>query len=403
MKIFGKGKIKVPKLKKAEDYGYENRGNRGKKTESKSGKDDENKTEDKIKNNEEKLSSDELSQKSRLNRKKKKKSKKSRSKKENDKGKKLKKKKNNKVNNILFGLLFIIGLLILLYPRISDYYYRIDQNNEIEEYEEKVDKLDEEDIKEQLEQARRFNEALYSGTGQKFSDPFSKETANVLEGYDVSQYPKLFKSKEVIGYLKIPKLGQKLSIKNGASEAILRDGVGYLPNTSLPVGGKNTHTVLTAHRGLPQAKLFREIDKLKKGDKFYVYVLNQKLAYEVDNIKIVLPSETEELRIYEGKDYATLLSCHPYTINSHRILVRGHRVPYIEDDERLADELDKEPINFRVILLIFFILIIIVSIIIKLKRDKIIKRTPLKDEEDLIKNQIDELKIKKKKKFKKKK
>lgn len=293
--------------------------------------------------------------------------------------KKIKKKKSNKKNNIIFGIIFIIGLLILIYPMISEIYYSIDQNDTITKYEKDVQSMPKENIEEQLRQAYAFNEKLFGGSSAKvFTDPFSDESISAIKEYSTDTYPELFKSKKVIGYIKIPAINQKLAIKNGVGEDVLQECAGYLPNTSLPVGGINTHTVITAHRGLPRFKLFREIDKLKKGDKFYLYVLDQKLAYEVEQTKIVLPSDTKELSIIEGHDYATLLSCHPYTINSHRILVRGKRVPYVEDDDRATKNVKEFPIDIKILLGILFIIIVILSIIIKNRRDKRIKRKRLK-------------------------
>lgn len=300
------------------------------------------------------------------------------------KSKKKIKKKNQKRDNIIFGFVFIIGLLILLYPKISDYYYTVDNNKEIDKYIKKVEETPKEEIEEQLKQAHEFNERLYAGISETdFIDPFEQGKKQFLESLKSGNYPKFFKEKEIIGYIKIPAIQKKLAIRNGVTEEILSQGVGYLPNTSLPVGGNNTHTFLTAHRGLPEMELFRHIDKLKKGDKFYIYSLNQKLAYEVDDMKIILPNQIDEIKIVPGKDYATLLTCHPYTINSHRLLVRGHRVPYLEDDDKKAGDLDKSPINIKIILILLFLFIVILSIILKRKKDKIIARKPLKTDENI--------------------
>lgn len=233
--------------------------------------------------------------------------------------------------NFFIALIFVIGLGVFLFPTVSDLYNNRVHYREIEEYDEKVNNMKQAEIDEQIELARQFNRKLLGGEAV-LADPFSEESSREIGNTKASEYPKMLNTEEAIGHLKIPKIDVNIPIYNGVSDDILGKGVGYLRNTSLPVGGAGSHTVITGHRGLPTAKMFRHLDKLKAGDKFYIRVLAQTLAYQVDQVKIVLPTETSDLKIAPESDYATLITCEPYGINSHRLLVRGHRVAYTEAD-----------------------------------------------------------------------
>ena len=196
---------------------------------------------------------------------------------------------------------------------------RMTQSAVISGYQRRVDSLTDKEIEKMKADAQKYNESLY---GAVLSDPFSGGKS--LD----TRYVKLLNVGEVIGYLEIPKISVYLPIYHGTSEEILQKGIGHLKNTSLPIGGENTHAVLSGHRGLPSATLFTDLDQLAKGDRFYIHVLNEVLAYEVDQVKVVEPENTSDLTIRQGKDYVTLVTCTPYGINTQRLLVRGRRVSY---------------------------------------------------------------------------
>lgn len=217
-------------------------------------------------------------------------------------------------------LVFIVGFLLMMYPMISNYYYRNEANQQITEFQDQAKKLEDGEILRRMELARAYNQTL---DPSKLGDPYTEK-----EKEGVAAYAKMLEVAEKIGFVEIPKIDVDLPIYAGTSMEVLDKGCGHLEGTSLPVGGPSTHTVLTAHRGLPKAKMFRELDKLKEGDVFYVHNIQTVLAYKVDRILTVEPSNFDPILVEEGKDYATLLTCTPYMINSHRLLVRGHRIPY---------------------------------------------------------------------------
>ena len=219
-------------------------------------------------------------------------------------------------------VLFVIGLLIAIYPVISNYYYTVENNNQIKDFEEAVQKLPDEEVNERMDLAKAYNETL---DPSRLADPYTER-----EKKGVENYARMIEVREKIGYIDIPKINQKIPVYAGTSEDVLQHACGHLEGTSLPIGGVDTHAVITAHRGLPQVKLFRELDKLEIGDEFYYTNVRETLAYQVDQILVVEPWDFEPVLVVEGKDLMTLLTCTPYMINSHRLLVRGHRVPYIE-------------------------------------------------------------------------
>lgn len=237
-----------------------------------------------------------------------------------------------------FDIIRIIGLLIafsvLLYPTISNYLYEKNSSKVISLYDEEMAKLDEEKRNALLEEAKAFNKKLSGDTD--FLDPFLRENKKMDETY--SSILNISDS-GMMGYIKIPKLEIKLPIYHGTQEKVLQSGIGHLEGTSFPVGGENTHCVLTGHRGLPSKILFTNLDKLQMGDIFYINVLGENLAYEVNQILTVFPEETESLRIVEGKDYVTLVTCTPYGINTHRLLVRGTRISY---EDAVKRDINKE-------------------------------------------------------------
>ncbi len=231
------------------------------------------------------------------------------------------KKKENKDRwiNILLIIVFIVGLGILLYPSVSDWWNRRVSTQAIASYNKSLDNLTEEDYSAYFNAAEKYNEAIRElGSNAAISSPQSVE-ADYWETLDIT-------GTGIMGYVVIDKINVQLPVYHGTEESVLQIGAGHLQGTSLPIGGEGTHSVLSAHRGLPSAKMFTNLDELEEGDTFTVNVLNEVLTYEVDKISIILPEQIENLYIEDGKDYCTLMTCTPYGINTHRMLVRGVRV-----------------------------------------------------------------------------
>ena len=235
-----------------------------------------------------------------------------------------------KLINFVFLLLFLTGFAILTYPTIADQWNTFRQSRLISDYQEVVSQMEEEDFEEVWAAARGYNQTFEQNS--ILSDAFGIDEAEHIED---TEYWKVLNvaGDGGMGYLTIPKINIRLAIYHGTSEEVLQTGVGHLNGTRLPVGGESNHTVLSAHRGLPSAKLFTDIDQLEPGDLFYLHILNEDLAYEVDRILPMVDKDDydaleEALKIEEGKDQVTLFTCTPYGVNSHRLLVRGHRVPY---------------------------------------------------------------------------
>lgn len=222
-----------------------------------------------------------------------------------------------KLPTIILFLVFAVGLALLLYPTVSDYWNSLHQTQAITTYSEETAALNAEQQKALIKAAKKYNKKLYkSGTHWKLTDDELEEYNSILD----------MSSNGIMGYINIPKIGVTLPIYHGTGEATLQKGAGHLEGSSIPVGGKNTHAVLSSHRGLVSAKLFTDLDQLEKGDTFTITVLNKTLTYEVDQILIVLPTELDALTIEKGEDLCTLVTCTPYGVNTHRLLVRGHRV-----------------------------------------------------------------------------
>lgn len=226
---------------------------------------------------------------------------------------------------IIFILMFSIGILIMLYPVISSYVNSVNYNDIIDEYALATNDYSEDKNIELFEKANNYNQQLDSySIIDIFSDPNRKVSEEYLNTLNID-------GKGLMGYIYIPKIDVRIPIYHGTSSEVLEKGVGHLEGSSFPIGGISTHAILSAHRGLPSAKLFTDLDQLQIGDEFYIYILDRTLAYEVDQILVVEPSETEALQLQEGKDYVTLVTCTPYAINTHRLLVRGTQVEYIEE------------------------------------------------------------------------
>lgn len=246
-----------------------------------------------------------------------------------------------KIPGILFGLLFLIGFGILVYPTVADQWNTYRQSRLISSYENTIEEMEPEDFTAEWEKARSFNGTLTQNS--IYGDVFGGEDQKLEE----TEYWQVLNvgGDGVMGYLSIPKINIKLSIYHGTSDQVLQTGVGHLNGTKLPIGGESTHSVLAAHRGLPSARLFTDIDQLKKGDKFYIHVLDETLAYQVDQILDMVDKDDTEtlekaLQIEEGKDQVTLFTCTPYGVNSHRLLVRGTRVPYEGEEEVSSTPVD---------------------------------------------------------------
>ena len=226
------------------------------------------------------------------------------------------------------GILVLAGLIIAAYPFISNYLYERRQQDIITSYETQQ-KTDTE-TNEELENVKEYNKSL-AAANVTVTDPFDPEG---LSGFGRREYETLLNVNEegMMGYLEIPVIDVRLGIYHGTGENVLKNGVGHLKNTSLPIGGEGTHAVLSAHAGLPEKKLFTDLELMKEGDVFYIHVFGETLAYETDRITVIEPHNTEDLKIQEGKDYVTLVTCTPYGINSHRLLVRGKRIPFVEKE-----------------------------------------------------------------------
>ena len=246
-----------------------------------------------------------------------------------------------KIPGIIFGLMFLIGFGILVYPTVADQWNTYRQSRLISSYERTISDMEPENFTAEWEKARAFNDTLTQNS--IYGDVFGEEDQE-LEDTD---YWKVLNvgGDGIMGYLSIPKINIKLSIYHGTSEEVLQTGVGHLNGTKLPIGGESTHSVLAAHRGLPSARLFTDIDQLEKGDMFYIHVLDETLAYQVDQILDMVDKDDHEtlekaLQIEEGKDQVTLFTCTPYGVNSHRLLVRGTRVPYTGEEDVAATPVD---------------------------------------------------------------
>ena len=248
-----------------------------------------------------------------------------------------------KISTFLFGLLFLAGFGILAYPTISNQWNTYRQSKLISNYESAVSEMTEEDFEEAWTAARNYNQKFDKNSIR--SDIFGLEHS---EDITSTEYWKVLNAAGdgIMGYITIPKINIRLSIYHGTDEDVLQTGVGHLNGTKLPIGGENNHSVVSAHRGLPSAKLFTDIDQLKEKDRFYLHILNEDFAYEVDRILPMVEKDDydaleEALKIEEGQDYVTLFTCTPYGVNSHRLLVRGHRVPY-------DGELESTPVDSMV-------------------------------------------------------
>ena len=266
--------------------------------------------------------------------------------------------------NILLILIFLLGLSLLLYPTFSDYWNSFHQSRAIATYTEKVAVIDNTEYERILTEAMEYNQKL----------PKEKSTLLLSDEQKVV-YERLLNvgGDGVMGYIEIPTIDVHLPIYHGTEDAVLQVAIGHIEGSALPVGGKGTHCVVSGHRGLPSAKLFTDLDKMVVGDNFILRVLDETLTYEVDQILIVLPEEIDALQAEEGKDYCTLVTCTPYGINSHRLLVRGHRTDNAEEIREVrvsGDAMIVEPVVVAPILAVPMLLVLFVWLMVAYRKPR---------------------------------
>ncbi|MGN0974365.1 MAG: class C sortase [Gemmiger sp.] len=273
-------------------------------------------------------------------------------------------KKNGNAVTVFLVLLLLVGLSLLLYPSVSNYWNSFHQTRAIASYAEQVAALDETQYDAMWDAARDYNSTLTQ-----------QPDAYALSDARRAEYESLLNvgGNGVMGYIEIPSIDCSLPIYHGTDESVLQVAVGHIEWSSLPVGGEGTHCVLSGHRGLPSAKLFTNLDKLSEGDTFLLRVLDEVLTYEVDQILIVEPQDLSALRVADGKDYCTLVTCTPYGINTHRLLVRGHRVETQEEKKTVrvtADAVQIEPLLVAPVVAIPLLLVLLILLLLPRRRNK---------------------------------
>ncbi len=292
----------------------------------------------------------------------------------------MKRMKKDRMSTILV-FIFFIGLSVTLYPFISDYWNSRTQSRAIASYSDTVSQMDETDYETMLEEANEYNKKL-----RKLSFPFVdyKSLGNYEDILDIN-------GTGIIGYVNIPILGVELPIYHGTDEGVLQVAAGHLAGSSFPIGGKGTHAVISAHRGLPSAKLFTDLDELIKGDIFTITVLNQTITYEVDQIRIVLPQEVDELQIDANKDYCTLMTCTPYGVNSHRMLVRGVRIENLKTTSTAYVPADATQVNQTIVSIVLAIpMVFILLLILLIDQRRVRKKQEKSAAEEVVKRIKDE-------------
>lgn len=277
-------------------------------------------------------------------------------------------------------LILLLGVGIMLYPTVSDYWNSFHQSKVITEYAEQVAQLDNSEYEKAISDAREYNKRLNAGA---YSPRLDEEAAKDYNSQlDIS-------GTGVMGYIEIPKINCTLAIYHGTSDSVLQVGVGHIEGTSLPVGGVGTHCVVSGHRGLPSAKLFTNLDKLEVGDIFMMRVLDETLTYEVDQVLIVLPHETDALNVDPEMDYCTLVTCTPYAVNTHRLLVRGHRVENREEAKEIivtSDAVQIDPMIVAPIVAVPILILLVIAVLTatgaKRKKTRLKELSEKKDDED---------------------
>ena len=268
-------------------------------------------------------------------------------------------KKKFYIGDIFRIIVLLIAFSVLLYPTVSNYLYEKNGARVISSYDENAVRLSESEKQAMLEAARQYNRELLGNI--ELLDPFSPLKKEVD-----ARYQSLLNTNEagMMGYIRIPKIDVELPIYHGTEERILQSGVGHFEGTSLPVGGESSHTVLTGHRGLPSKLLFTDLDQMKEGAIISLKSLGETFAYKIDQILTVLPENTKALTIEPGKDYATLVTCTPYAVNTHRLLVRGSRIPYEEAVRQVPDEKITPTLPFQVKVLLAAIGVLVLIFIV---------------------------------------
>lgn len=266
------------------------------------------------------------------------------------------------LSSIILVLIFIIGLSLLLYPSFSDYWNSFHQSRAIASYAQTVTTIDDDQYEKMWAQAQEYNTTLAK-----------KQNRWVLSEEECEEYESLLNigGTGIIGYIEIPNIKVSLPIYHGVDEAVLQIAVGHIEGSSLPVGGEGTHCVISGHRGLPSAKLFTNLDEMEEGDLFMMRVLDETLTYEVDQIRIVEPEDLSALDIEEGKDLCTLVTCTPYGINSHRLLVRGHRVENLESASSIrvtADAMQIDPVMVAPVIAVPILLILLIWLLVHYRK-----------------------------------
>ena len=272
--------------------------------------------------------------------------------------------KKRDFSTVILILVFLVGLSLLLYPSVSDYWNSFHQSRAIATYAEQVANIDNDRYAQLWEDARAYNQTLVE-----------KENRFQITDEERETYESLLNvgGNGIIGYIEIAKIGCSLPIYHGTDEGVLQIAVGHIEGTSLPTGGESTHCVVSGHRGLPSAKLFTDLDKLIPGDTFVLRVLDETLTYEVDQILIVEPQELAALEIEEGRDYCTLVTCTPYGINTHRLLVRGHRVANAEEAVQIrvtADAIQIEPLLIAPLVAVPMLLILLAALLVSTRKKR---------------------------------
>lgn len=290
-------------------------------------------------------------------------------KKAEQKSKKVSKKKklNSNITTIILILIFLVGLSVMLYPTVSNYINEKHQSKAVAAYDEKVSDMKPEDYTKYFEAAEKYNEELAAHPSAFFNPDEIKGYEKILD----------ITGTGIMGYITIKKLGVELPIYHGTDEGILQIAAGHLKGTSFPVGGESTHSVISAHRGLPSAKLFTDLDKMETGDTFTITILNREITYEVDNISIILPNETDSLQIEDKKDYCTLMTCTPYGINTHRLLVRGHCIGTGEPQHIhvTAEAFQIDPTITASVIGIVLLIMLLIRVLIRTRRRKHDRKT----------------------------
>ena len=267
------------------------------------------------------------------------------------------------ISTIILVLIFFVGLSLLLYPTISDYWNSFHQSRAIATYAEAVAELDDEDYEKMWQEAEAYNQKLSNQPNRwNLTEEEEKEYNGILDVGGTG----------IMGYIEIPEIKVSLPIYHGTDEGVLQIAVGHIPGSSLPVGGIGTHSVVSGHRGLPSAKLFTNLDELDEGDVFMIRVLDETLTYEVDKISIVEPDDLTGLEIDPELDLCTLVTCTPYGVNSHRLLVRGHRIPNLEDDSIrvTADAMQVDRLIVASAIAVPILLVLIIWVLVHYRKKK---------------------------------